>query len=362
MPNSAPNPPSMSSDAVVPLSTANCVSRISDTTSSAPKKTLDQRNQGRRVSFSDTSSVQLFLRGISASAVPSPATSIPIGLWKPFCDKDVCSGCIACTKQVCTKQDDGEVYASILTAKRRARVVKEQGLTLPKCLLTQNNTIASQRNNVFCNCKGGICKPESCLCAKAGIGCHIQPEGLSCPCSHGVCNNPEIPTYESNNLKIMKHISKYVPSVRRYIHQLQIQEQLRKKKLQKVKLRLAHRDSSISSKKSTKKKSKVKRAIQRFKMETIRREKAEADLVAAEAGSLHAVDRKLDKKSRTDSPAPAEDIQSRHDSFHGPCLTLMKEQPPSTSKTPQQQPRRKNNKKNKNKKRKSNKKSRMQNA
>lgn len=160
----------------------------------------------------------------------------------------------------------------------------------------------------------------------------------------------------------MKHISKYVPSVRRYIHQLQIQEQLRKKKLQKVKLRLAHRDSSISSKKSTKKKSKVKRAIQRFKMETIRREKAEADLVAAEAGSLHAVDRKLDKKSRTDSPAPAEDIQSRHDSFHGPCLTLMKEQPPSTSKTPQQQPRRKNNKKNKNKKRKSNKKSRMQNA
>lgn len=76
-----------------------------------------QRKKGggdeRRVSFADASEVQLFTRGISVSAVPSPVTSVPIGLNTPICKKDSCRGCSKCTvclrnSSLCTEGGGGE--------------------------------------------------------------------------------------------------------------------------------------------------------------------------------------------------------------------------------------------------------------
>ncbi|EGD75805.1 hypothetical protein PTSG_07923 [Salpingoeca rosetta] len=190
----------------------------------------------RRVSFADASQAQLFTRGINESVVPFPATSVPIGLNTPICKKERCAGCADCTLKVPTKKNDGgEELDFRLGPKKRRQLLKQHRLSVAKGLLQLNSNVASEREKVFCKCKGKVCNPDTCACAKAGIGCHRQPEGGGgCLCSLGVCNNPQEPTYESNDERVLENMARHIPAARAVLRQLRA----RKKRLEQRKARV----------------------------------------------------------------------------------------------------------------------------
>merc|ERR1712126_373393 len=74
--------------------------------------------------------------------------------------------------------------------KRKTLLKSSSALDLDPVEAEECRKLRDSRREVGCECYGGNCLPDTCLCAASGITCHEEQEGAPCCCSESNCKNP----------------------------------------------------------------------------------------------------------------------------------------------------------------------------
>lgn len=83
-------------------------------------------------------------------------------------------------------------FPTKLSKEYRNYLLRMSGVRKPPLEYTRDlNTIRrSRRSKCGCNCRGGVCLPDKCQCALAGISCQSDKPNWPCSCNASSCFNP----------------------------------------------------------------------------------------------------------------------------------------------------------------------------
>ncbi|KAF7639806.1 CSRNP_N domain-containing protein [Meloidogyne graminicola] len=79
----------------------------------------------------------------------------------------------------------------------RRSLLEDSGVTIDTNVIMNTSKILKSRKTCGCRCRGGVCRPHKCECARHGIKCQVDAPHpnrvlqMPCSCTAKGCRNPE---------------------------------------------------------------------------------------------------------------------------------------------------------------------------
>lgn len=127
-----------------------------------------------------------------------------------------CSGCDQCRAEAMLSDRDAHSrrYPSTdwdtelprVPPENRLKMLRAADALIDPAVRAIDDRLWKRRSLCFCNCVGGRCRPSTCECMLAGVGCHR--DGRGCKCTRRKCRNTsEVGAYDYDEIGVAQFVA-----------------------------------------------------------------------------------------------------------------------------------------------------------